>query len=247
MAKNLFKLLKINMNNIDNYGDVFIVYANKPCNVMEGLGMASFRYDECEDTVLFIYPQDESIIEPINEIGMSGKAWEPDLKEFREGGLNFPDGRKVAYYHKSLVPIGKRAEMVYLPMEVSFDQMTWNNLAEDKEWGEEWEFSLSQIRAPYGEFDIDGFMEVNQNGLVGIQMDVFGFLDICELPGYTGDEEDVLIRTIAVVRQPYNARLWLHLFDRNQNHVASFSGTEKEMDAFAHYISKLKKNASSSD
>ena len=56
MAKNLFKLLRIDENNIDNYGDVFIIYANKPCHVMEELGVASFRYDECEDTVLFLYP-----------------------------------------------------------------------------------------------------------------------------------------------------------------------------------------------
>lgn len=241
MAKNLFKLLRIDENSIDNYGDVFIVYANKPCHLIEELGVASFRYDECEDTVLFLYPQDESVIEPINEIGKSGKAWEPDLSEFREGGLRFPDGRRVAYYHKSLVPFNKRALMVYLPLEVSYDQMTWNNLAGDKEWGDEWEFSLSEIRTPYGDFDIEGFIDVKQNGLVGIQLDVFGSLELSGLPGYAGEEEDVEIRAVAIVRQPYNAWLWLHMFDDHFNHVASFSGTEKEMDGFAHYVSKLKK------
>ena len=122
------------------------------------------RYNECEDTELFIYPQDESYIEPLNRIWNSGKVWEPDMSEFRNSGLHSSDGRNVVHYHNSLVPINERVEMTYRPDEVSFDQLSWHKLGEGEEWGAEWEFSLAEIRTPYGDFDIEGFMEVEQNG-----------------------------------------------------------------------------------
>ena len=246
MPKYLYKILKINYNTLDTFGDVFVVYANKAYHVIEEFGMASFRYNECEDTELFIYPQDESYIEPLNRIWNSGKVWEPDMSEFRNSGLHSPDGRKVVHYHNSLVPINERVEMTYRPDEVSFDQLSWHKLGEGEEWGEEWEFSLAEIRTPYGDFDVEGFMEVEQNGQVGIQVDVYGYLNISELPGYDGNEEDVLIQTIAIVRQPHNVWLWMHLFDENNQYVASFSGTEKDIMAneLSHYVEKLNKHSS---
>ena len=246
MAKNLYKILKIDYNTIDNYGDVFIVYANKAVHYLKDLEIVAFTYHECEDTELFIYPQDMSVIRPIDNICKSGKLWEPDMNEFRSGGLHFPSGRKAAHYHNSLIPINKRVEMTYLQYVVSFDQISWHNLDEGEEWGKEWEFSLTEIRTPYGDFVIEGFMDVEQNGQVGIQVDVYGYLYISEIPGYDGDEAYVFIKTIAIVRHPQNVWLRMHLFDENDQYVVSFSGTEDDIldNELSHYVEKLKKHSS---
>ena len=241
MARKLYKILKINYNTLETYGDVFVVYANKANFVNEELGMVSFSYCEGIDTEYFIYPQDMSVIRPIDNIGKSGKPWEPNMSDFRDGGLHFPEGRKIAHYHNSLVPINKKTEMTFLPDKVSYDQSTWHILREDDENDEEWEFSLVEIRTPYGCFDIESFIEVEQNGLVGIQADVTGYLELNELPGYDGDKEYAFIQAIAIVRQPQNIWLWLHFFDENHLYVASFCGVEKDIMAneFSRYYAKM--------
>jgi hypothetical protein len=75
---------------------------------------------------------------------------------------------------------------------------------------------------------------------------VFGYLEASEIPGYCGDEEVIIINTIAIVRRPQNVWLWIHFFDDENRHIASVSRTEKDIFAneFSHYVKLLKKNSS---
>lgn len=44
---------------------------------------------------------------------------------------------------------------------------------------------------------------------------------------------------VAIMRRPYNAWLWLYMFDKNLQPIASFCGHE-DLDGFAKYVSALK-------
>ncbi len=239
-----YSIIKFEPCSIDVYGDVILVYAN---NI--NLGINAIRKIECNETELFVIsPYDYDTLGTVESIvneERSGEVWCPEMTSFHKGVIILPDGSvKQAHCHFELEPNDSRIKFLYMSSEVSFDQRTWNKLAEGDEWGYEWRFTLDDIHSPYGSFNIFSFREVRQNGLVGIQLDVSGSLSVKQLPGYSGNDEEIPVSTIAVVRQPHNVWLWIHLFDENGQYVAAFSGTEKNAfsDDFPNYISELKRS-----
>ena len=78
-------------------------------------------------------------------------------------------------------------------------------------------------------------MKVNQGPLVGVQFDVKGKLDLSSIanaPNY------INIKTVAIMRQPQNAWLWVYMFDTEDNNIINFCGHD-EINGFMYYIQEL--------
>lgn len=65
--------------------------------------------------------------------------------------------------------------MKYQIQQISYDCRTFQNIEECT-----WNFSTSEINTGKGLLKILGFQEVEQNGQVGVQMDVDGWLNLNE-------------------------------------------------------------------
>lgn len=110
--------------------------------------------------------------------------------------------------------------MKYQVQQISYNFRTFQDIEECT-----WDFNSSEIYTDTGYLDILGFMEVEQNGQVGVQMNVNGLLDL----GRYSDSSTintVHITTLAVMRQPHNIWLWVYMFDDSNQPVAAFCGTE---------------------
>jgi hypothetical protein len=130
--------------------------------------------------------------------------------------------------------------MKYNVQQISYDYRTFQDIEECS-----WDFTISEIHTDKGLLDILGFQEVEQNGQVGIQMNVDGWLDIDEYLPLSPISGPVNIRTLAIMRQPHNVWLWVYMFNENDQPVAAFCGTEgfDETNSFAKYVKELKRMA----
>ena len=130
--------------------------------------------------------------------------------------------------------------MKYQVQQISYDYRSFQDIEECT-----WIFSKSEIRTDKGTLDILGFQEVEQNGQVGIQMSVDGWLDLDEYVSISPLDGPVNVRTLAVMRQPHNVWLWTYMFDENDQPVAAFCGTDgfDETNSFAKYVHELKRMA----
>lgn len=130
--------------------------------------------------------------------------------------------------------------MKYNVQQISYDYRTFQDIEERS-----WDFAISEIHTDKGSLDILGFQEVEQNGQVGVQMNVDGWLDIDEYLPLSPISGPVNIRTLAIMRQPHNVWLWVYMFDENDQPVAAFCGTEgfDETNSFAKYVKELKRMA----
>lgn len=127
--------------------------------------------------------------------------------------------------------------MKYQVQQISYNFCTFQDIEECT-----WDFNSSEIYTDTGYLDILGFMEVEQNGQVGVQMNVNGLLDL----GRYSDSSTintVHITTLAVMRQPHNIWLWVYMFDDSNQPVAAFCGTEgiDKNNGFAKYVMELKR------
>ena len=125
--------------------------------------------------------------------------------------------------------------MKYQVQQISYNFSTFQDIEECT-----WDFNSSEIYTDTGYLDILGFMEVEQNGQIGVQMNVNGLLDL----GRYSDSSPintVHIKTLAVMRQPHNIWLWVYMFDDDNQPVAAFCGTEgiDENNGFAKYVMEL--------
>lgn len=130
--------------------------------------------------------------------------------------------------------------MKYQVQQISYDYRSFQDIEECT-----WIFTKSEIRTDKGTLDILGFQEVEQNGQVGIQMSVDGWLDLDEYVSISPLDGPVNVRTLAVMRQPHNVWLWAYMFDENDQPVAAFCGTDgfDETNSFAKYVHELKRMA----
>ena len=250
MNKYTYRILDIKYSTLSNFGEVFVVYANRALESMLEFGSLCFNSSRGDDTELFVYPQDMGIIDPVNRLCQSGKPWEPNMNEFRDGGLTLPDNKRhIAHYHETLyeeeVDEESPAIINYKAEEITFNNRDWIKFDEPQDW----ELSINEIRTPYGDLEIEGYMMVEQNGLVGVQLEVCGELYFGDIPAYPGEDDDVFVKTVAVMRQPNNVWLWLYLFDENHNPIASISGLEGDIMAneLTQFVTALKKSSRYSD
>lgn len=130
--------------------------------------------------------------------------------------------------------------MKYQVQQISYDYRTFQDIEECT-----WDFTTSEIHTDKGSLDILGFQEVEQNGQVGVQMSVNGWLDIGEYSPSSPINESVNVRTLAIMRQPHNVWLWVYMFDDDDQPVAAFCGTDgfEETNSFAKYVKELKRIA----
>ena len=130
--------------------------------------------------------------------------------------------------------------MKYQIQQISYDCRTFQNIEECT-----WNFSISEINTNKGLLKILGFEEVEQNGQVGVQMNVDGWLDLNEYCVFSPFDGPVHVRTLAIMRRPYNVWLWVYLFNDNRQPIAVFCGSEgiNATNSFAMYVKELKRMA----
>lgn len=130
--------------------------------------------------------------------------------------------------------------MKYQVQQISYDYRTFQDIEECT-----WDFTTSEIHTNKGTLDILGFQEVEQNGQVGVQMDVDGWLDLDEYVLFSPIDGPVNIRTLAIMRKPHNVWLWVYMFNETNQPVAAFCGTDgfDEINSFAKYVKELKRIA----
>lgn len=128
--------------------------------------------------------------------------------------------------------------MKYQVQQISYDFRTFQDIKECT-----WTFDVNEIETDKGSLDILDFMEVEQNGQVGVQMNVDGWLDLDEYHPDNSLDGPVNVQTIAIMRQPHNVWLWVYMFDENNEPIAAFCGTDglDETDSFAKYVKELKR------
>ena len=120
--------------------------------------------------------------------------------------------------------------MKYQVQQISYDYCTFQDIEECT-----WDFTMSEIHTDKGSLDVLGFQEVEQNGQVGVQMSVNGWLDLGEYSPSSPINESVNVKTLAILRQPHNVWLWVYMFDDDDQPVAAFCGTDgfDESNSFA--------------
>ena len=130
--------------------------------------------------------------------------------------------------------------MKYQVQQISYDYRTFLDIKECT-----WDFTTSEIHTDKGSLDILGFQEVEQNGQVGVQMSVNGWLDLGEYSPSSHINESINVRTLAIMRQPQNVWLWVYMFDDDDRPVTAFCGTDgfEETNSFAKYVKELKRIA----
>ena len=130
--------------------------------------------------------------------------------------------------------------MKYQVQQISYDYCTFQDIEECT-----WDFTMSEIHTDKGSLDVLGFQEVEQNGQVGVQMSVNGWLDLGEYSPSSPINESVNVKTLAIMRQPHNVWLWVYMFDDDDQPVAAFCGTDgfDESNSFAKYVNELKRIA----
>ena len=130
--------------------------------------------------------------------------------------------------------------MKYQVKQISYDQLTYQDIEECQ-----WFFTSKNIQTDKGTLNIIGFQEVEQNGQVGVQMSVDGWLDLDKYTPFSPVNGPVNIRTLAIMRKPDNVWLWVYMFNENDQPVAAFCGTEAwdAINSFARYVNELKRMA----
>lgn len=133
--------------------------------------------------------------------------------------------------------------MNYQVQQISYDYRTFQDIEECT-----WNFTTSKINTDKGSLHILGFQEVEQNGQVGVQMSVDGWLDLDEYIPLSPLDGPVNVRTLAIMRKPHNVWLWVYMFDNDNQPVAAFCGTDgfDDTNSFAKYVKELKRLADGS-
>lgn len=128
--------------------------------------------------------------------------------------------------------------MKYQIQQISYDFCVFQDIEKCT-----WDFTTSEIHTDKGSLVILSFQEVEQNGQVGVQMSVNGWLNLGEYSLSSPISESVNVRTIAIMRRAYNVWLWVYMFDGDNQPVAVFCGTDifNGTTGFDDYVRKLKR------
>lgn len=100
---------------------------------------------------------------------------------------------------------------------------------------ERWTIGDKYIETPHGVLNVLNAIFIKEGPLIGVQFSVDGTLRITEL----GCDENVHIRTFALMRQPNNAWVWAYAFDEFNNQVVNFCGFD-DLDGMDAFIPALK-------
>jgi hypothetical protein len=128
--------------------------------------------------------------------------------------------------------------MQYHVREIDFSAT--GNFVSIGESGEDWVIGDEKIISPHGVLDIDDAIFVEDGPLVGVQFSVSGWLRMDDFKCSNGDEDEIFISTLAVMRQPHNAWVWAYAFDENNEPIVNFCGFD-DLDGLANFIPFLKR------
>ena len=201
----------------------------------------SFGYRHVLETIgrhteIFHLPLHKRYIESIVEIAQKQQLWHPNEEDFVDVRLRDETNNQIIIAHTHVDLLDNiqihDATMNYHVKEISFNNADFSKLEET------WDFSENGIDTPHGFISFNSFMEVSQSGMNGLQFDTDGILyfddiDNCPL-------EDAYISTVAVMRQPFNAWLWLYLINEDGVTIASICGHD-DLDGFSKYVANLRK------
>ena len=217
-------------------GDIIVVKANP---VTENMGFTYVNDMIGRETETFHLPKKEEVFRPIIRLAQNQQIWCPDDFEYKECELLDEDNGKMikVYRHVSITRLIQNKELLHEQIEYHATEISFNNSDFEKFEEEIWELSASCLMCKHGLLDFESFMEVKQGGLIGIQIETDGYFDFSEFPN--GMDEEVYIKTIAIMRQPYNAWLWIYMFDEDHNPVAQICGFD-ELDGFAKIVKNMK-------
>ena len=233
---NKYRIMKISSGYDNKVGEIVIVKANP---VQEFMGYATVNDMIGRETETFHLPKKEEVFNPIIRLAQNQQIWCPDDSEFEECELLDEDNGKMVkvYRHISIVRLIQNKELLHDVIEYHALEISFNN-GDFEEFEEEiWELSASCLMCKHGLLDFESFMEVEQGALVGIQIGTDGYFDFSDFPN--GPDGEVYITTIAIMRQPHNAWLWIYMFDENHNPVAQICGFD-ELDGFAKLVKNMK-------
>jgi len=215
-------------------------------------GDSAFSYEyvcptEYDDSKHFVFydDKDEYMIEELLGIANNNDYWIPDLQEF-EPCKSFLNGTSVTLYqHKSY--FGNRFAVAEIQNTISMDyyicQVSFNEGRDFYDLGfdaEKWEIGDKIIKTDHGSLKIKNYIFVEEGPLVGIQFSVEGSLRLDDFEKFNGFDDCPHITTFALMRQPYNAWLWVYAFDVNGNQVVNFCGRD-ELDGLSDFVHKLKR------
>lgn len=130
--------------------------------------------------------------------------------------------------------------MKYKVLQISYDFQSFQDIPQ-----ETWEFSAKHIDMGTAGLDIIDFMEVSQNGQVGVQLSVQGQIFFPDEQRCSQSYKVVQIRTVAVMRKPNNVWLWVYLFDDSNQPVATYCGHDglDYQESFEKFVNDLKQQS----
>lgn len=168
--------------------------------------------------------------------------WQNEREQRREEFRNIPEIINGHNYFKSqpqsVVKNPNTYSMNYYVSEVSFDNgENFHDLGFDAEI---WKFGTKIIETEHGHFSIEDAIFVDKGALVGIQFQVVGSITLSDFDNYDGFDDNANIRTLALMRQPHNAWLWVYAFDEYDNQVAIFCGRD-DLDGLLHYVNVMRR------
>lgn len=226
-----YKILNINGGEDSRFGEIVYVEANP---IEQNSYSEFFISHYYEKTQYFFYPNNESLIDELVSIAQSG-LWQPNMNDFKIEMMNFKGSRRQIFRHISFFEDVSKF-MKYYVDEVTFNNRDFTNLGYASEV---WYFGTQNIITPHGNIQILDIMFVDQGEMLGVQFSTVGTLQFYEIKGCPTNIKSTCINTVAVMRKPHNAWLWLYMFDNGGNPIASFCGHD-DLDGFARYDELLK-------
>jgi len=233
MEKEYF-IMDIGDGQDSKYGKILIVKANPV--VTNSLGFRHVSETRGTHTEMFHFPLSNRYIDPLVQIAQKQQIWHPAQEDFVDSRVRDENSNRVVTVHRH-VDLTSALELSKPKMRYHVKEITFNN-SDFSKLEESWDFTEEGIETPHGFISFNSFMEVSQSGMNGLQFDTEGVLyfdDIDDCP-----IEDAYISTIAVMRQPYNAWLWVYIIDEDGETIASICGYD-DLDGFSKYVTAFKK------
>ncbi len=102
---------------------------------------------------------------------------------------------------------------------------------------ETWEIKGYELFSPYGSLRFNSVTEVDNGRLRGFQFSVEGNFALNKIKCVSDKCDNEKIRTIALLKQPHNAWLWMYIFGDSHMPIAVICGYD-DLDGFSRYVDK---------
>lgn len=220
------------------YGKILMVKANPV--ITDSMGIKTVMETRGKHTEMFHFPLLDRHIDPLVQIAKEQQLWSPKQEDYIDERLREENTNQVITVHRHIdllyAMCCSDAAMIYHVKEVTFNNSDFSEVLET------WIFSEHGIYTPHGYISFKSFMEVNQNGMNGVEFSVKGVLNFNVNKYVECPFGEINLSAVAVMRQTGNVWLWIYLIDEIGETVAALCGYENlfHMDSFSKFVSKLK-------